>query len=60
MHSCFAKSEASVRLILMFKSASIEPTFGQACESVSYDSLFAALELRALETLSVRLATVPD
>ena len=38
----------------------IEPAHGHACESVSCDSLFAAMELRALETWSVRPATVPD
>ena len=38
----------------------IEPALGHACESVSCDSLFVALELRALETWSVRPATVPD
>ena len=38
----------------------IEPALGHACESVYCDSLFAALELCALETRSVRPATVPD
>ena len=66
VHSCFAKSEASFCLILMFKSArkllDEQPATVDLCScpnavhDVSRDSLFTAMELTALNPRLARLA----